>query len=119
MTIDKPYINGNSSPPEGLDQKLARLAPRRVAAGKQQAAAPNPTPVPRSETAAALDPVRVSNMSRELSAAFGPNALDEVFDQDKVESIRREIREGRFPIDEERLAKKFRELEQELGNLGA
>jgi anti-sigma28 factor (negative regulator of flagellin synthesis) len=45
--------------------------------------------------------------------------MDEVFDQDKVDSIRREILEGRFPIDEERLAKKFRELEEELGNLGA
>jgi flagellar biosynthesis anti-sigma factor FlgM len=75
--------------------------------------------VQRPETAAALDPVRVSNISRELSAALGANAMDEVFDQDKVDSIRREILEGRFPIDEERLAKKFRELEEELGNLGA
>jgi len=45
--------------------------------------------------------------------------MDDVFDQDKIESIRREIREGRFPIDEERLAKKFRELEKELGDLGS
>jgi flagellar biosynthesis anti-sigma factor FlgM len=117
MTV-KPYINGSSSAREGLDQKLALLDARRVAAGKQGGAS-NPAPVQRPETAAALDPVRVSNISRELSAALGANAMDEVFDQDKVDSIRREILEGRFPIDEERLAKKFRELEEELGNLGA
>jgi len=118
MTIDKPYINGTPPSREAIDQKVARLDPRRVAVGKQGGAS-NPTPVPRSETAAALDPVRVSNVSRELAAALGPNALDEVFDEERVESIRRDIREGRFPIDEERLAKKFQELEKELGNLGA
>jgi len=118
MTVDKPYINGSPPTRESLDQKLARLEPRRVAAGKQGGAS-SPTPVPRSETAAAMDPVRLSNVSRDLAAALGPNAMDDVFDQDKVESIRREIREGRFPIDEERLAKKFQELEKELGNLGA
>jgi anti-sigma28 factor (negative regulator of flagellin synthesis) len=44
--------------------------------------------------------------------------MDDTFDQDKVESIRREILEGRFPIDEDRLASKFRELEKELGGFG-
>ena len=43
---------------------------------------------------------------------------DEMFDRVKVEKIRREIAEGRFPIDEDRLAKKFRELEEQLGDLG-
>ncbi len=118
MTVDKPYINGSASNREALDQKLARIDSRRVAAGKQGGAS-SPTPTPRTESAAALDPVRVSTVSRELSAALGPNAVDDVFDQEKVENIRREIREGRFPIDEERLARKFQELEKELGNLGA
>jgi flagellar biosynthesis anti-sigma factor FlgM len=118
MTVDKPYLNGAHAGRDVVENKLLRLDSRRVAAGKQNVPA-NQQSVQRAETAAALDPVRVSNVSRELSAALGPTAMDEVFDHDKVESIRREIREGRFPIDEERLAKKFRELEQELGDLGA
>jgi anti-sigma28 factor (negative regulator of flagellin synthesis) len=56
-------------------------------------------------------------MSRERSAALGPAAMDDTFDQDKVDSIRREILEGKFPIDEDRLASKFRELEKELGGI--
>jgi anti-sigma28 factor (negative regulator of flagellin synthesis) len=44
--------------------------------------------------------------------------MDDTFDQDKVESIRREILEGRFPIDEDRLASKFRELEKEIRGFG-
>ena len=110
MTLDKSYIYANLSIREGHNQKLARLDSRRVAS--------NSNPVPHPETSAALDPVRVSQMSRELSAALGATAADDVFDQDKVDSIRREILEGRFPIDEDRLAKKFRELEKELGDLG-
>lgn len=111
MTVDKPYTNG--------------IHPGRDALGIRRATNGSPTvqgdraAAPNTAVAAALDPVRLSNVAREMSAALGPNAADEVFDHDKVEAIRREIREGRFPIDEERLARKFRELEQELGDLGA
>jgi anti-sigma28 factor (negative regulator of flagellin synthesis) len=35
-----------------------------------------------------------------------------------VEAIRREIAEGRFPLDADKLARKFRELEEQLGDLG-
>lgn len=116
MTVDKPYLNGAHASRDVLENKLLRLDARRGAAGKNGVSQPAPQ---RAEVAAALDPVRVSTVSRELSAALGATAADEVFDHDKVESIRREILEGRFPIDEERLARKFRELEEELGNLGA
>jgi len=114
MTVDKPYLNGLPPSREGIDQKLARLNGRRHGASPAGQSAPQ-----RLSAPPASDPVQVSSVSRELSAALGATAMDEVFDQDKVESIRREIREGRFPIDEERLAKKFRELEKELGDLGA
>jgi len=40
------------------------------------------------------------------------------FDPAKVEAIRREIAEGRFPLDADKLARKFRELEEQLGDLG-
>lgn len=64
------------------------------------------------------DVVRVSSQAKEMLQAVRYSGDDDTFDQARVESIRREIREGRFPIDEERLARKFRELEQELGDLG-
>jgi flagellar biosynthesis anti-sigma factor FlgM len=110
MSIDKVSLNG-SLPARGIpDSKVARLDSRVAANSPQQAAR-------RAETTATLDPIRVSNMSRELSAALGPAAMDDTFDQDKVDSIRREILEGKFPLDEDRLASKFRELEKELGGI--
>jgi flagellar biosynthesis anti-sigma factor FlgM len=103
MSIDKISLNGAHPGRAVTDSKITRLDPRVASQSTQQAA--------RRAEAAALDPVRVSNMSRELSAVLGPAAMDDTFDQDKVDSIRREILEGRFPIDEDRLASKFRELE--------
>jgi flagellar biosynthesis anti-sigma factor FlgM len=111
MSIDKISLNGTHPGRAVTDSKITRLDPRVAGQSTQQAAR-------RAEAAAALDPVRVSNMSRELSAALGPAAMDDTFDQDKVDSIRREILEGKFPIDEDRLASKFRELEKELGGFG-
>lgn len=118
MTVDKPSSNGIHPGREAVESKLLKLDARRGALAKQNGTG-NATSVQRAEAAAALDPVRVSSVSRELSAALGATAMDDVFDQDKVDRIRKEILEGRFPIDEERLAKKFRELEEELGDLGA
>ena len=111
MSIDKISLNGTAPGRAISDSKIARLDSRIASQSPQQTAR-------RAETAAALDPVRVSNMSRELSAVLGSAAMDDTFDQDKVESIRREILEGKFPIDEDRLASKFRELEKELGGFG-
>jgi flagellar biosynthesis anti-sigma factor FlgM len=110
MSIDKISLNGAHPGRAVTDSKITRLDPRVAGQSIQQAA--------RRAEAAALDPVRVSNMSRELSAVLGPAAMDDTFDQDKVESIRREILEGRFPIDEDRLASKFRELEKEIRGFG-
>jgi flagellar biosynthesis anti-sigma factor FlgM len=110
MSIDKISLNGAHPGRAVTDSKITRLDPRVASQSTQQAA--------RRAEAAALDPVRVSNMSRELSAVLGPAAMDDTFDQDKVESIRREILEGKFPIDEDRLASKFRELEKEIRGFG-
>jgi flagellar biosynthesis anti-sigma factor FlgM len=110
MSIDKISLNGAHPGRAVTDSKITRLDPRVASQSTQQAA--------RRAEAAALDPVRVSNMSRELSAVLGPAAMDDTFDQDKVDSIRREILEGKFPIDEDRLASKFRELEKEIRGFG-
>jgi flagellar biosynthesis anti-sigma factor FlgM len=110
MSIDKISLNGAHPGRAVNDSKITRLDPRVASQSSQQAA--------RRAEAAALDPVRVSNMSRELSAVLGPAAMDDTFDQDKVDSIRREILEGKFPIDEDRLASKFRELEKEIRGFG-
>jgi flagellar biosynthesis anti-sigma factor FlgM len=110
MSIDKISLNGAHPGRAVTDSKITRLDPRVASQSTQQAA--------RRAEAAALDPVRVSNISRELSAVLGPAAMDDTFDQDKVDSIRREILEGRFPIDEDRLASKFRELEKEIRGFG-
>jgi len=110
MSIDKISLNGAHPGRAVTDSKITRLDPRVASQSSQQAA--------RRAEAAALDPVRVSNMSRELSAVLGPAAMDDTFDQDKVDSIRREILEGKFPIDEDRLASKFRELEKEIRGFG-
>ncbi|NBU24212.1 MAG: flagellar biosynthesis anti-sigma factor FlgM [Gammaproteobacteria bacterium] len=111
MTVDKPFINGTHPARDAVGLRRANHGNQPVLGDRVAAQT--------TAVAAAVDPVQVSTVSREMSAALGPNSMDEMFDHDKVEAIRREIREGRFPIDEERLAKKFRELEKELGDLGA
>jgi len=111
MTVDKPFINGAHAARDAVGLRRANHGNQPVQSDRSAAQA--------ATVAASVDPVQVSTVSREMSAALGPHSMDEVFDHDKVEAIRREIREGRFPIDEERLAKKFRELERELGDLGA
>ena len=64
-------------------------------------------------------PVKVSTTAQQmLQAARLASDGKESFDAKKVERLRREIMEGRFPIDEERLARKVMELEQQLGDLG-
>ena len=64
-------------------------------------------------------PVKVSTTAQQmLQASRLASDGKESFDAKKVERLRREIMEGRFPIDEERLARKVMELEQQLGDLG-
>jgi flagellar biosynthesis anti-sigma factor FlgM len=64
-------------------------------------------------------PVKVSATAQQMmQAARLATDGKESFDAKKVERLRREIMEGRFPIDEERLARKVMELEQQLGDLG-
>lgn len=89
---------------------IVREAKPEVAAAKQQTAQ-------RSAEVTDL-PVKVSAAAKEMAQAVKQIANDEAFDQKKVDRIRKDILEGRFPINEERLARKFMELENELGELG-
>ena len=88
-----------------------------VAHTKQQNFAVQQQTTQRAADVAVL-PVKVSAAAKEMAQAVRQVAGDEAFDQKKVDRIRKEILEGRFPIDEERLARKFMELENELGELG-
>ena len=109
MSIDKifPHSNGAAG-----TQRSARPAP---AATDQKTGLAK---APASGLPSAADAVRISSTAKEMLQAMQGSADDETFDRAKVESIRREIAEGRFPIDEDRLAQKFRELEEQLGDLG-
>jgi flagellar biosynthesis anti-sigma factor FlgM len=109
MTIDKIQ-------PAALS--VARETKADALAGRQQQnAAVQQQTLQRSADVAVL-PVKVSVAAKEMAQAVRQVAGDEAFDQKKVDRIRKEILEGRFPIDEERLARKFMELENELGELG-
>ena len=106
MTIDKIQ-------PAALS--VAREAKADALAGRQQQnAAVQQQTMQRSADVAVL-PVKVSAAAKEMAQAVRQVAGDEAFDQKKVDRIRKEILEGRFPMDEERLARKFMELENELG----
>ena len=109
MTIDKIQPNALSV---ALEAKADALAVRQ-----QQNFAVQQQTTQRAADVAVL-PVKVSAAAKEMAQAVRQVAGDEAFDQRKVDRIRKEILEGRFPIDEERLARKFMELENELGELG-
>ena len=109
MTIDKIQPAALSS--------VAREAKADALATRQQQNAAVQQTTQRSADVAVL-PVKVSAAAKEMAQAVRQVAGDEAFDQKKVDRIRKEILEGRFPIDEERLARKFMELENELGELG-
>lgn len=62
--------------------------------------------------------VKVSSTAQAIQQAVRQTSGEEAFDQKKVDRIRRAIAEGKFAIDEEALARKFIELEKQLGDLG-
>jgi len=111
MSIDKsaPHANGSAS---------TQRTPRAATLGPDQKSGLAKASVPAQLTGAGADAVRISSTAKEMMQAVQGSPDDEMFDRVKVEKIRREIAEGRFPIDEDRLAQKFRELEEQLGDLG-
>jgi len=117
MTVDKPGLVDPKFAPDAVSAAKARESQtidkktrQRVALVSQQNGSAN--------LSAIAPAVTVSIAAKEMFNAVKSVSDDDDFDQDKVDEIRKAISSGRFPIDEERLAKKFLELEQQLGDLG-
>jgi flagellar biosynthesis anti-sigma factor FlgM len=107
MTIDKIQ----PPQPSSVQTQVATARQAKDSAVQQQTAQ-------RASAEVSVLPVRVSAAAKEMAQAIRLSGGDDTFDQKKVDRIRKEILEGRFPINEERLARKFMELENELGELG-
>lgn len=107
MTIDKIQ----PPQPSSVQTQAATARQAKDSAVQQQTAQ-------RASAEVSVLPVRVSAAAKEMAQAIRLAGGDDTFDQKKVDRIRKEILEGRFPINEERLARKFMELENELGELG-
>jgi flagellar biosynthesis anti-sigma factor FlgM len=97
-----------------------------LAAAKTQAAqAKNTVGAPGAQAAsapvvteAATQTVTVSAAASEMLQAVRTAGASEGFDQKKVDRLRKEIADGRVPLDAQKLAEKFLDLEMQLGNLG-
>jgi len=118
MTVDKVGSMGINLGHEATSATKARDAQpidltiqKKVFALSQQLA-------PAAAPSLSASTVSVSIAAKELFNAVHTTSDEDEFDRDKVEQIRQEISSGRFPINEDRLARKFSELEQQLGDLG-
>lgn len=118
MTVDKVGSVGMklgheaTSAAKAKDAQPIDFITHKNVAALQQQTAPAAAPGPSAAT------VSVSMAAKELFNAVHTASDEDEFDRDKVEQIRQEIASGRFPINEDRLARKFSELEQQLGDLG-
>ena len=121
MTIDKIQPTPLPSVVETKVTKTAEEADKARAVTTQRSLDNNRQAAARAAAANEVVtlPVKVSTTAQQMLQASRLSADGkETFDSKKVERLRREIMEGRFPIDEERLARKVMELEQQLGDLG-
>ena len=121
MTIDKIQPTPLPSVVETKVTKTAEEADKARALTTQRTLDNNQQAAARAAAANEVVtlPVKVSTTAQQmLQASRLASDGKESFDAKKVERLRREIMEGRFPIDEERLAHKVMELEQQLGDLG-
>ena len=121
MTIDKVQSTPLTPVVETKVTKTAEEAGKALALGARRVVDSNQQASTRSVVANEVVslPVKVSATAQQMmQSARLATDVKESFDAKKVERLRREIMEGRFPIDEERLARKVMELEQQLGDLG-
>lgn len=119
MTIDK--ISGANAPlPIDSRSSVAAESAVKLQAEALRSAASQAAPAQAAQQAqqAASNPVKVSAVASEMLQAVKSAASEEPFDQKKVDRLRKEIAEGRVPLDAEKLARKFLALEKELGSLG-
>ena len=68
----------------------------------------------KTEVAGDVDSVEISRDAHSLRQLQTRLEQHDSFDQARVDAIREAIRDGRYPIDHERLANRFLELEKHL-----
>lgn len=119
MTVDKLGSTGTNFGHEAtVASKAKSCQPIDLVTAQSRSVALAQQNAPAAVAKLAPSTVSVSMAAKELFSAVNSASDEDEFDQEKVERIRQEIASGRFPIDEDRLARKFRELEQQLGDLG-
>jgi negative regulator of flagellin synthesis FlgM len=79
---------------------------------RQESQIASKTPEAREHTS--KDTVKISDDATNLREMQARLERQESFDEARVSEIRQAISEGRYPIDNERLAEKFLELESQL-----
>jgi len=118
MSTDK--ISG-PGPSTDLMSTAAALAAAKTQAAQvkspQRASAQAAASAPAAAEAA-TQTVKVSAAATEMLQAVRGAGTSEGFDQKKVDRLRKEIADGRVPLDAQKLAEKFMDLEMQLGNLG-
>lgn len=119
MTVDKVSSSGIQFGNESALAAKVKAGQNVDFKGQNRSVALAQQAAPTSTPSLSPSTVSVSIAAKEMFSAVNSVSDDDEFDRDKVEQIRQEIASGRFPINEDRLARKFRELEQQLGNLGA
>lgn len=112
MTIDKIPAPALPATPDPRETAAAAAARAHASAQKVARAAVSEPARPATAT------VEVSTVASQIAQAVKGSGGEEVFDQKKVDRLRREIAEGRAPVDAEKLARKFLDLERVLGDLG-
>jgi len=118
MTVDKVSSVGMKLGHEATSAAKAKDAQTIDFVGQKKVVALTQQVAPAAAPSLSASTVSVSMAAKELFNAVHTASDEDEFDRDKVEQIRQEIASGRFPINADRLAKKFSELEQQLGDLG-
>jgi len=118
MSTDK--ISGSGPTSDALSTAAALAAAKTQAAqAKNTVRAPGSQAAPAPVvTEAATQTVTVSAAASEMLQAVRTAGATEGFDQKKVDRLRKEIADGRVPLDAQKLAEKFLDLEMQLGSLG-
>ena len=99
------FNNNSLGPLSGSGGKTGQSSVEEAARNKAQARLPD---------ARAEDSVQISEDANSLRAMQARLERQESFDEARVAEIKQAIAEGRYPIDNQRLAEKFLQLESNL-----
>lgn len=88
----------------------SKLNPQKGRAEREQ----NVTDARERRADGAQDDVQISREAQNVERLAAQVRDAESFDQQRVQEITQAIREGRYPVDSQRVAEKFLELESQL-----